>query len=60
MTRHEANPLTLVPGLLLIIGALVCLRGDTDFSLTAHFDRWAKRVDFIFGADCCLWTQLVV
>jgi Transposase DDE domain group 1 len=29
----------------------VCLRGDTDFSLTAHFDRWAKRVDFIFGMD---------
>ena len=28
-----------------------CLRGDTDFSLTAHFDRWAKRVDFIFGMD---------
>ena len=30
----------------------VCLRGDTDFSLTAHFDRWAKDVDFIFGMDC--------
>lgn len=29
----------------------VCLRGDTDFSLTAHFDRWARRVDFIFGMD---------
>jgi hypothetical protein len=29
----------------------VCLRGDTDFSLTAHFDRWAKRVDFVFGMD---------
>jgi hypothetical protein len=29
----------------------VCLRGDTDFSLTAHFDRWAKQVDFIFGMD---------
>lgn len=28
-----------------------CLRGDTDFSLTAHFDRWAERVDFIFGMD---------
>ena len=21
----------------------VCLRGDTEFSLTAHFDRWAQR-----------------
>jgi hypothetical protein len=30
----------------------VCLRGDTDFSLTAHFDRWAERADFVFGMDC--------
>ena len=30
----------------------LCLRGDTDFSLTSHFDRWAKDVDFIFGMDC--------
>ena len=29
----------------------VCLRGDTDFSLTANFDRWAEQVDFIFGMD---------
>jgi len=29
----------------------VTLRGDTDFSLTAHFDRWAERADFIFGMD---------
>lgn len=29
----------------------VCVRGDTDFSLTAHFDRWAEQVDFIFGMD---------
>jgi Transposase DDE domain group 1 len=29
----------------------VCLRGDTDFSLTANFDRWSERVDFIFGMD---------
>lgn len=29
----------------------VCLRGDTDFSLTANFDRWADRVDFVFGMD---------
>ena len=29
----------------------VCLRGDTDFSLTGHFDRWAERVDFVFGMD---------
>ncbi|HEY5844262.1 MAG TPA: IS1380 family transposase, partial [Mycobacterium sp.] len=30
----------------------VCLRGDTDFSLTANFDRWAERADFVFGMDC--------
>lgn len=29
----------------------VCVRGDTDFSLTANFDRWAARVDFVFGMD---------
>ncbi len=29
----------------------VCLRGDTDFSLTAHFDTWAERADFVFGMD---------
>ena len=30
----------------------VCLRGDTDFSLTAHFDRWsAEGVGFAFGMD---------
>ncbi len=29
----------------------ICLRGDTDFSLTSNFDRWAQRVDFIFGMD---------
>lgn len=29
----------------------ICVRGDTDFSLTANFDRWAEKVDFIFGMD---------
>jgi hypothetical protein len=29
----------------------ICLRGDTDFSLTANFDRWAEQADFIFGMD---------
>ena len=29
----------------------VCVRGDTDFSLTAHFDRWSRKADFIFGFD---------
>lgn len=35
----------------------ICLRGDTDFALTANFDRWSNRtrgachVDFVFGMD---------
>ena len=29
------------------------IRGDTDFSLTAHFDRWSEQVDFVFGMDAC-------
>lgn len=29
----------------------ICLRGDTDFSLTGSFDRWSETVDFIFGMD---------
>jgi hypothetical protein len=29
----------------------VQLRGDTDFSLTANFDRWDERCTFIFGMD---------
>jgi hypothetical protein len=29
----------------------VCLRGDTDFALTRHFDRWSERADFVFGMD---------
>lgn len=30
----------------------ILLRGDTDFSLTAHFDRWSsEQVKFVFGFD---------
>jgi len=29
----------------------VCVRGDSDFALTHHFDRWAKQVDFVFSTD---------
>ena len=29
----------------------VCVRGDTDFSLTVNFDRWSEEADFIFGYD---------
>ena len=31
----------------------VFLRGDTDFSLTRHFDRWSEEVEFAFGMDAC-------
>jgi len=29
----------------------VCVRGDTDFSLTGNFDRWSEQVDFVFGMN---------
>jgi hypothetical protein len=29
----------------------ICVRGDTDFALTANFDRWAQQVDFVLGTD---------
>jgi hypothetical protein len=29
----------------------VWLRGDTDFALTEHFDRWSESVGFVFGYD---------
>ena len=29
----------------------ICVRGDTDFYLTEHFDRWSEQVDFVFGMD---------
>lgn len=29
----------------------ITLRGDTDFALTSHLDRWAEKVDFVFGMD---------
>ena len=29
----------------------VWLRGDTDFSLTGNFDRWAERCTFVLGMD---------
>ena len=27
------------------------LRGDTDFSLTGHLNKWDKRVKFVLGCD---------
>ena len=29
----------------------ICLRGDTDFSLTEHLDEWDQSADFVFGYD---------
>jgi hypothetical protein len=29
----------------------VWIRGDTDFSLTEHFDKWDKKCRFVFGID---------
>lgn len=29
----------------------ICLRGDVKFALTTNFDRWAERVDFLFGME---------
>jgi len=29
----------------------VWIRGDTDFSLTEHFDKWDERCKFVFGID---------
>jgi len=29
----------------------VYLRGDSDFSLTEHFDRWDEKAKFVFGYD---------
>ena len=29
----------------------ITLRGDTDFGLTANFDRWAATIDFVLGMD---------
>lgn len=36
------------PNLVVPNAPRVCLRDDTDFSLTAHFDRRAEWADFIF------------
>ena len=30
---------------------IVWMRGDTDFSMTKHLDRWDERAQFVFGYD---------
>jgi hypothetical protein len=39
----------------------IVLRGDTDFALTAHFDRWdTDQVQFVFGLDAMPNLQEIV
>jgi len=51
---HEGAPKWMDRAAKLVLQAFdrVCYRGDTDFSLTGHFDRWdAAGRDFVFGMD---------
>ncbi len=51
---HEGAPEWIDRAVALVRGAFreVLVRGDTDFALTAHFDRWtADGVQFVFGLD---------
>ena len=51
---HEGAPqwLDRAADLALQVFDKVCFRGDTDFALTAHFDRWdALGRGFVFGMD---------
>jgi len=51
---HEGAPEWIDRAVALVRGAFreVLVRGDTDFALTAHFDRWTDGgVQFVFGLD---------
>jgi hypothetical protein len=51
---HEGAPAWIDRAVALARGAFrdVLVRGDTDFALTAHFDRWTDDgVQFVFGLD---------
>jgi hypothetical protein len=52
---HEGAPAIIDKSVALLRDAgfrQIIVRGDTDFSLTAHFDRWDKQsVTFVFGVD---------
>lgn len=50
---HTDSAIWIDKGLDLVsdIFEMVYVRGDTDFSLTANFDRWAQRCIFVFGMD---------
>jgi len=49
--QNAAAAMDRVIGLLEPHAERICFRGDTDFSLTTHFDCWSERVDFVFGMD---------
>ena len=51
---HDGAPEWIDRAVALVKGSFdrICLRGDTDFALTANFDRWTDRgVRFAFGID---------
>jgi hypothetical protein len=51
---HDGAPEWIDRAVALVKGSFdrVCLRGDTDFALTANFDRWTDSgVSFAFGID---------
>jgi hypothetical protein len=50
---HTDSAIWIDKGLDLVLDVFtkVYVRGDTDFSLTSNFDRWAERCTFVFGMD---------
>jgi hypothetical protein len=50
---HLDSALWIDRSLDLVVGRFeeVWMRGDTDFSLTEHLDRWDERSKFVFGLD---------
>ena len=50
---HTDSAIWIDKGLDLVLDVFtkVYVRGDTDFSLTSNFDRWAERCIFVFGMD---------
>ena len=53
VVSHSGSPVWIDKSLDLVadIFEKVYVRGDTDFSLTGHLDRWDQRCSFVFGMD---------
>jgi hypothetical protein len=53
VVSHSGSPAWIDKSLDLVadIFEKVYVRGDTDFSLTGHLDRWDQRCSFVFGMD---------